>query len=147
MQVNLKCRTLDKPSLLPCRVQLAKCKCLCIYYLAPRKGAVKWICLSLPTQHWGQVQALWQLSSLEKEISSPAEQRTHTSNGPRHLAARCFDFILELLENRVFNTSIVVPFSLKVCLKDLIRLISLISGISLKTYYLRLMASKSELGI
>lgn len=62
MQPNLKCTILEKTSLLPSRVQLAKGKCLCIYYLAASKQAVKRTCLSLPTQHRGQIQALWQLS-------------------------------------------------------------------------------------
>lgn len=103
--------------------------------------------LPLPTRHRGKIQALGQLSQLEKQIRFTAEECTHTANGPHYLAARCFDFILELLENGAFNTSIVVHFSLKVRSKDLIRLISLISSISLKMYYPRLMASKSELGI
>jgi len=52
------------------------------------------------------------------DILSSCRMHTHTANGPHHLAAWCFYFILELLENGAFNTSIVVHFSLKVYLKD-----------------------------
>lgn len=62
MQANLQRKILEKLSLLPSREESAKDKCLCIYYLAASNGTVKRICLSIPTQHRGQIQSLWQLS-------------------------------------------------------------------------------------
>lgn len=43
--------------------------------------------LPLPTRHRGKIQALGQLSQLEKQICFRAEECTHTANGPHYLAA------------------------------------------------------------